>query len=141
MKFVRQIPRTTLRHSPANVFEDYDIVEVIRSICRFYIKSIAGTRRNPSFHLSLVTFDITTCSRERGGRGVGDPFITPSPTLLIISIHIPTQWDVCTIVIAHKEKYTEFQQLNILLFIFQGMEHRFKHRTKEDLRRSIYRYR
>lgn len=118
MKFVRQIPRATLRHSPANFFEDYNIVDVIRRICRFYTKSIAGTKRNPSFHLSLVTFDITTCSRERGG--VGDPFITPSPTLLIISVHIPTQWDVCTIVIAHKEKYTEFQQLNIPPFYLSG---------------------
>lgn len=51
---------------------------------------------------------------------MGDPFITPSPTLLIISVHIPTQWDVCTIVIAHKEKYTEFQQLNILPFYLSG---------------------
>lgn len=43
MKFVRQIPRATLRHSPVNVFEDYDIVGVIRSICRFYTKSVART--------------------------------------------------------------------------------------------------
>lgn len=40
------------------------------------------------------------------GEKVGDPFISPSPTLLIISGHIPTQWDSCTIVIAHEEKYT-----------------------------------
>lgn len=36
----------------------------------------------------------------KGGK-VGDPF---SPTLLVISGHIPTQCDACTIVIAHKEK-------------------------------------
>lgn len=50
------------------------------------------------------------------GEKVGDPFISPSPTLLVISGHIPTQWDSCTIVIAHEEKYTE------IFFIFQEMD-------------------